>query len=135
MTRAARIGWGLTIVYWAGLFVVTHLPLPRLPYVPVTDKTAHVVAYALLSVALMMSLHRGGKMNPAVTVLTMLLIYGAIDEWTQIPVGRSCELADWYADAAGAAVGVVVVSWFYGSASKRASKMAASIETRMENRG
>jgi VanZ family protein len=112
--RAARICWGLTVVYWAGLFVVTHLPQPKLPYVPVTDKTAHFVSYAFLAIGLMVSLilSAAPRASPAVTVLAILLAYAAFEEVTQIPVGRSCEMADWYADAAGAAVGVVVVSGF-----------------------
>jgi VanZ family protein len=111
--RLSRICWGLTIVYWAGLFVLTHLPLPKLPYVPVADKTAHFVSYGLLAVGVIVSLRlrdRGGGGDPAVKVLAVLLVYGVVDELTQIPVGRSCEMADWYADAAGAAAGVVLVS-------------------------
>ena len=109
--RAARVCWGLTIAYWVGLFVLTHLPLPKLPYVPVRDKTGHFVAYALLAGALMVSLWLGRRAAPpGVVVLGVLLAYGAVDEWTQLLVNRSCELADWYADAAGAAAGVVAVS-------------------------
>jgi len=115
LVRLARVCWGLTIVYWAGLFFVTHLPLPKLPYVPVTDKTAHLVSYFLLACALMVSLtlsrrSRWRADDPAVLVLVMLMLYGAIDEISQIPVGRSCEMADWCADIAGAAAGVVLVS-------------------------
>src|SRR5262249_5653508 len=94
------------------LFAATHVPAYRLPIVPVTDKTIHTVSYGLLAIALMVTLHLRGKLTAGtgITVLAILLAYGAIDEWTQIPVGRSCELADWYADAAGAAVAVVCVT-------------------------
>ena len=110
--RAARVCWGLTIGYWVALFVLTHLPLPKVPYAPVTDKTGHFVAYASLAIAMMVCawLGRGGNPPPGVLVLGILLAYGAVDEWTQLVVNRSCELADWYADAAGAAAGVVTVS-------------------------
>src|SRR5215813_1509259 len=102
----------MTIVYWAALFAATHLPAYKIPPVPVTDKTVHTVSYGLLAIALMVSLHLRGTLTPGtgITVLAILLAYGAIDEWTQILVNRSCELADWYADAAGAAVGVVLVT-------------------------
>ena len=115
MRRAtARLCWGVTIVYWIVLFGATHLPAPRLPHVPVKDRTAHFVGYALLAAGLMLSLRAGGRLKSgsAVTVLAILLVYGAIDEWTQaLPfVNRSCELADWHADAAGAAVAVVLTS-------------------------
>ena len=42
--------------------------------------------------------------------LSILLLYGVFDELTQIPVGRSCEVADFYADVAGAAVAVVLMA-------------------------
>ena len=111
----ARVCWALTTVYWIALFAATHVPGPRLPHIPVTDKTAHLVSYALLATALMVSLRvsRKLKSTSAITVLAILLAYGAIDEWTQaLPfIQRSCELADWHADAAGAAVAVVICSW------------------------
>jgi VanZ family protein len=115
LSRTARICWALTAVYWLGLFIITHIPAPRLPYVPVTDKTAHFVSYALLAIALSISLTLSGRSNVAVIVLALLLLYGAIDEWLQIPVNRSCELADWYADAAGAAAGVVIARLILGA--------------------
>jgi VanZ family protein len=65
-----------------------------------------------------LSLGRGGR-PPGVLVLGILLAYGAADEWTQLLVNRSCELADWYADAAGAAAGVVAVSLLVWLASPR----------------
>lgn len=112
MPGLARIAWGMTIVYWLVIFGGTHIPAGKLPPPPVTDKTIHTVMYGLLAIAVMVSLHLGGKLQSGtgITVLAILLAYGAIDEWTQILVNRSCELADWYADAAGAAVGVVIVT-------------------------
>lgn len=112
MSRLARIAPWLTALYWIALFAATHVPAYRLPPVPVTDKTAHTVTYGLLAIALMVTLHLRGRLNggTGITVLAILLAYGAIDEWTQIPVGRSCELADWFADAAGAATAVVLVT-------------------------
>jgi VanZ family protein len=112
LSRLARIATWLTAAYWLVLFGATHIPALKLPPVPVTDKTIHTVGYGLLAIALMVSLHLRGKLNSGtgITVLAILLAYGAIDEWTQLLVNRSCELADWYADAAGAAVGVVGVT-------------------------
>jgi VanZ family protein len=110
----ARLCWGATIVYWVVLFAGTHAPALTLSRVPVTDKTIHFVMYALLGAALMVSLSVSGRLKStsAVTVLAILLAYGAVDEWTQaLPfINRSCEMADWHADAAGAAVAVVLMS-------------------------
>ena len=118
MTRSARIVWIVTILYWCLLFAATHLPGPRLPPIPVTDKTAHQISYFLLGVCLFSTLHLRRRRVPsqiAVIVLGTLLAYGAIDEWTQIPVHRSCEMADWNADAAGTGVSVLlctlVITW------------------------
>lgn len=96
------------MLYWCALFTATHIPAPRLPPIPVTDKTAHFVSYGLLAIALSVSFVLSRRKHPAVLVLGIMLSYGAIDEWTQIPVHRSCEIADWYADGAGSAAGVVV---------------------------
>jgi VanZ family protein len=101
----------LTIVYWCGLFGLTHLPAPQLPKIPVTDKTAHALTYGGLAMGLFVSMFlskRRRASDVAILVLGIMLAYGAIDEWTQIPVGRSCEMADWFADAAGSSVAVVV---------------------------
>ena len=108
MRRIARICWALTLLYWLGLFIATHIPAPRLPYIPVADKTAHFVTYALLAIALCLSFSLSGRTDHAALVLASLLAYAAIDELLQIPVNRSCEMADWYADVAGAAAGVVI---------------------------
>jgi VanZ family protein len=113
LPRLTRLCFALTIVYWCALFIATHIPAERLPYVPVTDKTVHFVSYGVLALALFVSLSvaRGrAQAELAVTVLGVCLAYGAVDEWLQIPVHRSCELADWYADVAGAATAVVLAT-------------------------
>ena len=109
---AGRIFWIVAILFWAALFCATHIPAPRLPPIPVTDKTAHVVSYGTLALLLSLAVGARGTRSPAevaMTVLPVMIAYGAIDEWSQIPVGRSCELADWYADVAGAATAVTIV--------------------------
>ena len=116
MPRLARIAWVLTIVYWCGLYALTHTPITVPVVVPVTDKTAHFVAYFILASALFLSmrLSRGrSAARNAVRVLGLMLVYGAFDELTQIPVNRSCEMADWYADIAGSAVAVVLMTLFF----------------------
>jgi VanZ family protein len=111
----ARLCWGLTLLYWLALFAGTHIPAPKLPPVRVNDKTIHFVGYALLAGAILISLRASGRLRATsgVTVLAILLAYAAIDEWTQaLPlVNRSCDIADWHADAAGAACAVVIGSW------------------------
>ena len=116
MPRPARIAWGLTIVFWCGLYVVTHIPIVPPKIVPVTDKTAHLVAYAALSIALFVAMQLSRKRSPArsaIRVLAILILYAAFDELTQIPVGRHCDILDFYADVTGAAVALVLVTLFW----------------------
>jgi VanZ family protein len=113
LSRGARICWVFTIVYWCGLFALTHIPAPRLPVVPITDKSAHFISYGTLATALFLSIRfSSNKTAPriAIIVLTILLAYGAIDEWTQLLVNRSCEMADWHADVSGATLAVVLLT-------------------------
>jgi VanZ family protein len=122
-----RLVWAMavaTVLYWAFLFVLTHLPAPRLPVVPVTDKTAHFATYAGLALLLFTTLlllrgRLAARTEVAVTVLAICLSYAAVDEWTQIPFGRDCEIADWYADTSGAAVSVVAATLVSGALDRR----------------
>jgi len=53
-------------------------------------------------------------LEPTTAPITLTgLAYGAVDEWTQaLPfINRSCDIADWHADAAGTATAVVLGSW------------------------
>jgi VanZ family protein len=110
---AARVIWIVTIVYWCALFTLTHTPIVIPRTVPVTDKTAHFISYGTLATALFLSIRYTRPRpaaNIAIIVLGALLAYGAFDEWTQLLVNRSCEMADWNADAAGASLAVVLMT-------------------------
>src|SRR5688572_4154641 len=105
--------WKLALIcYWVALFVSTHLPTEVVSVaVTSSDKTIHGIAYAGLAVLLAIALHI--VMGP-VTLRHLFLaglaviVYGAVDEWTQIPVGREASVGDWLADALGAAIGLAV---------------------------
>lgn len=136
MSGLRIIAWGLTAVYWAIIFIVTHLPPQELPAVRVSDKTAHFVSYALLSGGLFVSLSLTGlrASRAAVLVLLIAMGYGAFDEWTQQFVRRSSELDDWLADVGGALVAVglmwlgrLLISRFRRSESR--PKLAEATET------
>jgi VanZ family protein len=100
----------LLVVYWLALFAGTHVP--RVPHelLPrnVSDKLLHLTAYAGLAflICLNWSLRRPLTWRLGVIVLILLAGIGAVDEVTQIPVGRDCDILDWYADITGATVGV-----------------------------
>ena len=115
LTWLKRIIWGATAVYWIGLFTLTHTPV-SLPLIIVSsDKSAHFYGYAVLGGVLFAAMRIAGWRDVILKLLIIGLSYGAIDEWLQIPVGRSCELNDWFADAAGialaAAIGGLIIRW------------------------
>jgi len=96
----------------AMIFFVSALPRAPLPS-NVSDKWGHFAAYLLLGVLAVRGVAGGLPAHLTVRVaLTALLItigYGAFDEIHQrfVP-GRSAELADVYADSAGAFAAVIV---------------------------
>lgn len=104
--------WPLVAIYWVALLVATHLPPSRLPNPHISDKIEHLLAYGLLAGALYlpMSLSRRSPIWIAIVTLGIVLIYGALDERTQPPFGRSCDLHDWYADAIGATLMLVILT-------------------------
>jgi VanZ family protein len=107
--------WQVALVcYWLALFVSTHLPTEVL-YVPAnsSDKLLHVVAFAMLAALLGITWHL--TVGPVTLrqlgwAWLVLVIYGAIDEWTQIPVGRDASVGDWLCDALGAAIGLAAAA-------------------------
>ncbi len=111
------------VVYWVAMFVGTHLPQIELPGGSViisVDKMLHFSGYFglafLLSLQVVSSAASRGKpeMHALRTrgffVLLVIAAYGMFDEWTQLLVGRSCEMLDWLADILGAATGMLIVA-------------------------
>lgn len=100
----------LLVVYWLALFAGTHVPRAQQVLLPknVSDKLLHLTAYGGLAmlICLNWSLRRTLTWRHGVIVLALVAGFGALDEVTQIPVGRDCELLDWTADITGATAGV-----------------------------
>ncbi|MBC8106620.1 MAG: VanZ family protein [Anaerolineae bacterium] len=109
------------------------MPPRHVPPVPVNDKIEHFAGFAILAILLTIAINgrtsyspariRGGvargepsrtgrgareMLRPFAIALAICLIYGALDEWTQPFVGRTCDLHDWLADAGGAMVGSLI---------------------------
>jgi len=87
--RARGFQWPTAgIVLTVCVFAVSHLPLPEGTFpadlgTGVGDKVPHAPVWRPVSVVL------------------LVLCIGAVDEVTQVVVGRSCLFNDWLADAAG----------------------------------
>ncbi len=105
--------------YWLALFAGTHIPrVPTALQMPGADKWQHTAAYAGLAFLLvaLRSLRRPLTWWVALGVAGVAILYGALDELTQIPVGRDAEFFDWVADSLGAAIGIALFAagrrWF-----------------------
>jgi VanZ family protein len=110
MTWLRRLIWGATALLWVGLFTLTHMRIPLKPIVVSDDKTGHFLGYLALGFALFASLRVAGRRDPMLAVLIIGMAYGALDEQTQKLVGRTCDLNDWFADAAGIALAVTIAT-------------------------
>lgn len=102
----------LLAAYTLALVVGTHLP-PATLRVPIerTDKLLHFGGYAGLAFLLAMTWETStGRLNGRHLRLLWLVIalFAAVDEVTQLLVGRDATSGDWLADILGAALGLVV---------------------------
>ena len=93
---------------WAGvIFALSSRPKLPGPDMPGFDKVSHFGAYALLGWLLAFAAERSRL--PVVVALVLGVLYGATDELHQAYVpGRSPDVLDWFADAAGVAAATFV---------------------------
>ena len=98
----------------AAIFYVQSLSAPPAP-AGLSDKVLHLLGYALLGVlgtrAAAGGLGRRVPLGAALIGVAITSGYGITDEIHQgfVPM-RSRELADWYADTAGGAIGAVAAA-------------------------
>jgi hypothetical protein len=126
MPNSARHGlknpklWQAVVVcYWGALVIGTHIPSHALPGGAV-DKIVHLAAYAGLAalVAIAWQLSAGHLTTRHLTLLWLFILgFAAFDEWTQIPLGRDGNVADWLADATGAFIALWLFAWWGQSGS------------------
>lgn len=98
--------------YWVFLFLCTHLPRPERLGPVRSDKTAHVLAFAVLALAywkFVESFRRPLPDNFVWWAAMVLFAYAAVDEYLQGFVGRGPDVADWLADVAGVAAVLIVL--------------------------
>jgi VanZ family protein len=113
--KSPRVWQIALLAYWLALFVATHVPV-NVPVLPSGqgDKLVHFAAYTVLAGlgATTWQLAAGQLTARHLMALWIAIaVYGALDEWTQIPVGRDCNFWDWTADLLGAATGLVLFAW------------------------
>ena len=98
----------------AGIAILSLWENPQMPEtVAVNDKLAHALMYAVLTLALMAAFVSLRRTTFAVylSVWTLVTAYGALIEILQrfCTLSRSGEMADLYADALGALIGIACV--------------------------
>ncbi len=105
----------LLAMYWPALFVVAHIPIPRIVYMAhVSDKALHFTAYLILTGILWFAISPHEKVNwlgkKVWLALGIILVYGTADEILQGYVGRSCDFHDLLADMGGGVTGLILFS-------------------------
>jgi VanZ family protein len=103
--------WLLPVLWGAAILVATSIPggsLPNIEPFRGVDKLVHVAMYGILGWLLARAALLVPRRPQAVArALAVALAFGAVDEiHQQIVPGRSADVADWLADATGAALGV-----------------------------
>lgn len=105
----------LLAVYWPSLALGTHLPQQQMWVQSTNDKVMHFGSF--LGLAFLLSwcvMYRQPTFRRAILILSVVLIYGFVDEMTQILVPtRHADAYDWLADSCGAFAGLTVyfLSW------------------------
>lgn len=108
--RGIRVASLCLFGYWVMLFAGTHLPRVHLPKMSGgnDDKILHLLAFAGLSFLLAWAIptrirdrFRNIRLAGGCAAL-----YGALDELTQIPVGRTFDWYDLLADVIGISIGL-----------------------------
>lgn len=99
------------------IFFVSNLQVAPLPE-EVSDKTAHLWAYAGLAILAVRAVGGGLPCRVMLRVASIAFLiaagYGIFDEVHQVFVpGRSGDVLDWFADASGSVVGIGVC-WLWG---------------------
>ncbi|HEY1065404.1 MAG TPA: VanZ family protein [Pirellulales bacterium] len=108
------------VLYWIVLALVTHWPRGA-PTVSVAnfDKVEHLAGYFVLGSLLgaCTALRYGATRRNLLIAWGVVLVYAALEEITQIPFNRQCELYDWFADAIGSGLALSLIGvgvWLNG---------------------
>ena len=101
----------LATIYLLVLFAATHIPFESHGGPSYADKVVHYAAYAALTVLVLLGWQLTiGVLQPKHYFAVWLVgtLYAAMDEVTQIPVGRTADMNDWAADVLGIVTGLLV---------------------------
>jgi VanZ family protein len=134
--HVVRWRWGYALVASGILFLLSSYPIRQPRFFRHIDKVEHAIAYLLLSLAYYNVASGGGRRGGwgiALGVWLAAVAFGISDEWHQTYVpGRSGEIADVLADAAGSAVGVGLALALHKAFARRAGSDPAGSGTRSD---
>jgi len=106
------------VIYWPTLFVLAHIPIPKIVReAGVSDKSLHFIAYLILVFLFWFVISPDRKVSwrrtTAWWVFFGAVCYGVIDELLQgVVVGRSCDAMDFFADLIGVLTGLIIFAVF-----------------------
>lgn len=110
LRRLAARARTLAVVYFLVLATATHWPQVSTGDFALSDKVMHLGAYFLLTVIVLTGWELTiGRLEPKHFFAVWLAgtLYGVVDEYLQVPVGRDCDVHDWVADVLGLVLGIV----------------------------
>jgi VanZ family protein len=111
-----RLAATATVAYTCVLVFATHYPKPQelLGANAPSDKTLHVMAYAVLATLVGLTLAAAGRWTGGAIARAAagMAIFGVVDEITQpLPwFGRTPDPLDWFFDLGGIALGLAAVA-------------------------
>ena len=100
--RARKIDIYATIIIAFVIGLATLTPVETLPNVSGSDKLYHLISFAILTLPIAII-----RPNAMWIILSLSIAYGGAIEVLQPHVNRNCELADLFADACGAVLGIL----------------------------
>jgi len=117
LSRRQKITISSLLLYWPIIFILAHIPVPRLVReAHVSDKSLHFLAYLVLVFLLWFAIRPDRTVNwrkAAVWwVLLVIVWYGVADELLQrFVVGRSCDVEDFLANLTGVFTGLILFTF------------------------
>lgn len=112
-----KIAACVLILYWPALFVLAHIPIPRVVReADVSDKSLHFLAYLVLTFLIWFAVMGDRKVQwqkvAPWLVLSVIAGYGILDEWLQTFISdRSCDIKDYFTDLVGAVTALILSSF------------------------
>ncbi len=103
------------LVYWPSLFVLAHIPIPKVvKEADMSDKALHALAYFILVFLLWGTVRPYQRVNWRKTtvwlILALVVWYGVMDECLQGYTGRSPDVKDFAADIIGAGASLALLT-------------------------